>query len=77
MRLNNEGMPEGDARKFLMPYVEQYSEFYKSYSFENWLLFLVNNGLVKRQGDTLEISEFGRDFLVYLSTARLTEAKFF
>ena len=64
-----------DARAFLKPYVEQFPEFYKNYSFENWLRFLVSNGLVIQQGELIKFSEFGREFLIYLSTARLTETK--
>lgn len=75
-RLNEAGrVTVNDAHEFFKRYAEQFHEFYRAFGFEDWLGFLLNTGLVVRNDDVLEITEFGREFLVYLTTRRLSEAK--
>ena len=64
-----------DAREFFKPYAEQFPQVYNNYGFDGWLGFLKNNTLVVQNGNLLEISDFGRDFLLYLTDKRLTENK--
>jgi hypothetical protein len=59
-------------------FYEPYANFLPSgagYNFDTWLGFLLNLGLVLRNGDWLEITDFGRDFLQYLTERRLSENK--
>jgi hypothetical protein len=64
-----------DARKLFDSVEKQYPALYSTYSFDNWLGFLVGRALVLQKGNALEISEFGRDFLIYLTERRLSENK--
>ena len=74
--LNTRGRVTVDgAREFFKGVESLYADFYKAYGFEGWLGFLINNGLVTRNGDILEITDLGRDFLMYLTARRLPENK--
>jgi hypothetical protein len=75
-RLNEAGQATVDqAREFFRPVEEQFPQVYASYGFDGWLKFLKDNSLVVQNGDVLEITEFGRDFLTYLTNQRLAEGK--
>ena len=75
-RLNEAGRATvDDAREFFKPYAEQFPQVYSSYGFDGWIAFLKSNVLINQNGTTIEITEFGRDFLVYLTEARLLENK--
>lgn len=43
-----------------------YPHVYANYSFEQWLNWIVNSGLVARQNGSLAITEYGREFLRYV-----------
>ena len=47
-------------------------DFYANYSFEQWLQFMVVQGLVRLDGDAVSITVAGREFLTFL----IQEAKF-
>lgn len=75
-RLNEAGrVTIFDAREFARPFIERHPDIYKDYGFEGWINFLIHNNLVKRDGDHLEITEYGRDFLQNLTAKRLSEIK--
>lgn len=75
-RLNEAGVVTiEDARSFFQPVAQAHPEMYRNYTFEQWLNFLAANELVEQHGDTLAITIFGRDFLRYLTDARMPEAK--
>ena len=76
-RLNEVGrVTVDDARGFLRPYAEQFPQVYNSnYGFDNWLAFLKESGLVVQNGNFLEITDIGRDFLIFLTERRLSENK--
>jgi hypothetical protein len=75
-RLNEIGQATvDDARQFFKPYAEQFPQLYSKYGFDKWAGFLESNGLVVQKDGLMEISDFGRDFLVYLTTMRLPENK--
>ncbi len=75
-RLNEVGrVTVDDALEFFKPYAEQFPAVYRSYGFEGWLGFLKNNALVQQNDNILEITHFGRDFLIYVTEKRLVENK--
>jgi hypothetical protein len=75
-RLNEVGRATvDDAREFFKPYAEQFPQIYTNYSFDEWLRFLIANVLISQNADIIEITDFGRDFLFYLTDARLSENK--
>lgn len=75
-RLNEVGCATvDDAREFFKPYAEQFPQIYSNYGFDGWLGFLISNSLIVQNGSVLKISDFGRDFLIYLTDRRLTESK--
>jgi hypothetical protein len=62
-RLNEVGQATiDDVQQFFKPYAEQYPQLYSKY------VIVQKDGLV-------EISDFGRDFLIYLTIMRLSENK--
>jgi len=75
-RLNEAGRATiDDAREFFKPYAEQFPQIYANYGFDGWLGFLKKNSLITQTGNTIEITDFGREFLFYLTAARLVENK--
>ena len=54
-----------------------YPDIYKSYSFEQWLNFLLHTGLVMRQENKLTITPYGNGFLQYIVLRQLSEIKAF
>jgi hypothetical protein len=75
-RLNEVGRATvDDAREFFKPYAEQFPQIYANYGFDGWLGFLKGNALITQTGNTIEITDFGREFLFYLTAARLSENK--
>jgi hypothetical protein len=75
-RLNVAGRPTiDDARQFFDSVKKQHPLFYSTYSFEGWLGFLLKSALIVQNDNVLEITDFGRDFLVYLTERRIPEDK--
>lgn len=75
-RLNEMGRASiDDAREFFNPFAEQFPHIYANYGFDGWLGFLKNGGLIVQTNSFLKITEFGRDFLIYLTDRRLAENK--
>jgi hypothetical protein len=75
-RLNEAGRVSVEgSRAFFEPYTRQYPQIYNNYSFEQWANFLKNVGLVVQNGNLFEITDLGRDFLIYITARRLTENK--
>ncbi len=66
-----------EARAFFDRVKEKYPELYEDYGFAGWLGFLESEYLVHRNGNFIEITDFGRDFLAYLANRRLPEGKAF
>lgn len=51
----------------------QYPEVYKTYSYDNWLNYISNNGFIDiNQNEEVILLPFGKDFLHYLIEAGLT-----
>jgi hypothetical protein len=75
-RLNEVGQATiDDTQQFFKPYSEQFPQLYSKYGFDKWAGFLESNGLIVQKDGLVEISDFGRDFLIYLTTMRLPENK--
>jgi hypothetical protein len=66
---------EHDAREFLKPYQQQNETVYSTYSFERWAGFLVDMGLVLREGAGFRMTPLGLAFLDYIEEAQLSKAK--
>jgi hypothetical protein len=64
-----------EAKEYFEVVTAPFSDFYKNYGFEGWLGFLIGNGLVARDGNLIQITDLGRDFLLYLTSRRLAENK--
>jgi hypothetical protein len=52
-----------------------YPDFYKDFSFEAWIRFPINAGLVREEASVLRITPLGQDFLHYLVHNSLTNPK--
>lgn len=76
-RLNESGSATIDeAREFFNEHAAQpFPELYSDYSFEQWIGYLLAVGLIVQNGNTIQITDLGRDFLIYLTAHRLTEQK--
>jgi hypothetical protein len=62
-RLNEAGRVTVDfAREIYKPYAKQFPQVYSNYSFDGWLGFLTSSGLVMQNGNSLEITDIGREF---------------
>lgn len=59
-------MPLSGARSFYEKGAVEYPRNYKSYTFEQWLAFMLTQGLlIRHPSEMLEITVRGRDFLSY------------
>ncbi|HMJ44397.1 MAG TPA: hypothetical protein VK522_19190 [Pseudolabrys sp.] len=64
-----------EAIKFFDDVKSKYPEFYGKSTFEDWISFLRSFELVRDNGNSVEITELGRDFLLYLTARGLSENK--
>jgi len=69
------GITEEAAKKLYENTVAHSPEFYKSFSFENWIGFLLKTNLAKKVGSNYEATAYGRGFLKYVLDMRLISAK--
>ena len=53
----------------------EFPEFYNNYSLENWIGFLMQWQLIANSENGLNITDAGREFLVYLTYHQLPENK--
>jgi hypothetical protein len=54
----------------------RYPELYKDFSFEAWVRFPVNAGLMREEATVMRITPLGQDFLHYLVQNSLTNPKY-
>ena len=54
----------------------KYAEWYRSYAYERWLQYLNNSGLILEQQGELLITQFGVEFLGYLTRTGRTNARY-
>jgi hypothetical protein len=64
-----------EALQFYNALIPLYPTMYPGYSFDNWLGFMITNGLVIREGDQLRAGVYGHDFLLYITELRLSTDK--
>lgn len=69
--------PISDAREIFDAELSKAQDIYKPIGFQGWLDFLVRQRLVKQENKELEITDLGRDFLLFLHEERLSEVKAF
>jgi hypothetical protein len=61
------GTPTGEARRFFEVARGAFPDLYKTYSFDQWLAFLLGQGLLLRHSDDrVVLTVVGREFLKYL-----------
>jgi hypothetical protein len=71
------GLPVEVARTIYDQAVAVFPIAYQTYSFDQWLGFLVNAGLITLQGNTLMVTPYGNGFLQYMVQRQLSELKAF
>jgi hypothetical protein len=64
--------PVSDAKKIYNEAVPQFPEIYKGRSFDIWLSYLKDSGLVRVNNDQIDITQYGSDFLKHLVDKRRT-----
>jgi hypothetical protein len=64
-----------DAKQYYDSLIPRFPKMYPAYPFESWLGFIINSGLVSRDGEVLTPTVYGHDFVVYLADNRLSEDK--
>lgn len=77
LKLLNQGIraSDADARAHFEHQKELNPEVYEHYGYEQWLGFLLGRDLIMQSKDTFEITDIGRDFLLYLTAKGLSENK--
>jgi hypothetical protein len=63
---NTSVTPEASVKSAYDLAVSYYPQTYANYSFESWLGWMVNMGLLYKHGDGFAITAYGRDFLRYI-----------
>ncbi|MCF6100361.1 hypothetical protein [Mesorhizobium muleiense] len=67
------------SMELVRPYYDEAAilspDFYKDYDFDKWLSFLTSAELVEIKDGQMDITETGREFLVYMVNTRLIERK--
>lgn len=53
----------------------KFPDFYEKNTFEEWIRFPLNAGLIEQSGDRIRITELGREFLTYLQATNLSADK--
>lgn len=49
----------------------KYPDFYEKNTFEEWIRYPLNAGLIERTGDRVRITDFGREFVTYVRSTNL------
>ena len=70
-----DGQTRESSKIFYELAVSQYSDFYKSYSFDQWLGYLLGQVLLREDNGILMITVRGQEFLLYLTRSRLSRNK--
>ncbi len=66
-----DGLPKAQAESTYTNAAAQFPDLYRERPFEAWLGYLQTSGLLAADGDRLDITQYGSDFLKYLVDARL------
>lgn len=65
------GLTKSQATGAYAAACSQFPDFHKDRTFEDWLGYLLASGLVHSEGETLDMTQYGTDFLKFLVDARL------
>jgi hypothetical protein len=77
LQANTAAPPNTDsAREMYEAAKTAYPNMYKDFSFETWVRFPINAGLVREEASVLQITPLGQDFLQYLVRNSLTNLKY-
>jgi hypothetical protein len=76
LQANTASPPNTDrAREMYEAAKTAYPDFYKDFSFEAWIRFPINAGLVREEASVLRTTPLGQDFMHYLVSNSLTNPK--
>lgn len=74
--LNASGrVTRNEAIEFFESVKMRFPDFYKDWNFDAWSGFLFNQYLIKWNGEAIELTDIGQDFLLYLVVTRRSEDK--
>jgi hypothetical protein len=76
LRANSAPLKMDTARQMYEAAKANYSDLYKEFSFETWVTFPMNSGLLREEASGLRITLLGQDFLHYLVNNSLTNTKY-
>jgi hypothetical protein len=65
------GLPKSRAESTYSNAAAQFPDLYRERPFEAWLAYLLTSNLLAADGDRLDITQYGSDFLKYLVDTRL------
>lgn len=68
-------VPVGEARRIYDAAKAATPQIYGSYSFEQWLMWLTQNGLLNQDVASVHPTPLARDFLVWMDSQRLSRQK--
>lgn len=72
---SHNGQPAESLRSFYNLGIALYPDYYKQYSFEQWLGFLKDQLLIREDGGLISITVRGREFLMHLTRTGLSKNK--
>lgn len=71
-----EGLRISDATSAFQAATEQYPDIYKERTIDQWMGYLETAGLIQREADKIDITQYGTDFLKFLIDARLAHERY-
>ncbi len=76
-RLNERKSPVGldDLKAFFSENTAPFPATYEHYGFDGWSAFMLNEMLIRNNGERIEISPVGKDFLLYMTVKGMSEEK--
>jgi hypothetical protein len=67
--------PVSESASYFDAVKAKFPEFYEESSFDEWIAYPIRADLIERSGDTIKITEMGREFLTYLNVTKLPSDK--
>jgi len=69
---------KNDLKKFFDTTYSRYPEVFSNYDYNSYLNFLINNGLIQElNSDTIQLTQFGQDFLIFLVQVKKDKQKIY
>jgi hypothetical protein len=66
LRANNGRATTAELQRYYLAGVQNAADFYQNYAFDGWLEFMVNQGLLSREGDIVSLLPSGRGIINYM-----------